>query len=73
MHRTLSLVPLAFLAACAAPPLAFDAVKGGRRFHAAAPAAAAPLVATWALGPGSVRGAPGAALEVAVSGTPMAG
>lgn len=46
------------LAACAAPPLAFDAVKGGRRFHAAALAAAALLVATWALGPGSLRGAP---------------
>jgi hypothetical protein len=48
---------LAALVACAAPPLAFDAVKGGRRFFGAALACAALLVGAWAAGPDALRGA----------------
>lgn len=46
------------VAACAAPPLAFDAVKGGRNFFGAAIASSLLLAATWMFGPETLRGAP---------------
>lgn len=49
---------LAALVACAAPPLAFDAVKGGRRFFATSVACSAALFAAWEFGPDELRHAP---------------